>query len=935
LNLSELLSNDFLAFYTKFANIVRETDEECAFQCPIHDDSVASLHINIITGKWHCKACNIGGHDPISFYSRLFGIDTPDAIDELETLYGLTKSPISNVSDYHKKLLENAYECEDLIQSRKISLSVIKQFKIGWDGKRYYIPITDFGGNVRNIRKHLKIKTEGQEKTISEAKGVGAIRLFPLKNVKGKEIYIFEGELDTLCAISHGLNAITVTGGAGSWNKRFNKYFRNKSVVICYDVDDTGKEGAKKIASELFDIASDLSLIHLPENELPPKGDFGDYIKLKSIDEFLKLEKVKFTDISDISKKELVHEVHLSETFYSEYYNQPVQTTAIITGKGALFQVPKKIELRCKKMDKTNATCLACTLYHNQGYLIRRFVSNSSSLLRLFNVTEAEQTTLIKRQLGVPGKCPYPKLNVLEVFNIEETTLVPEIDFNSQNVKSHASRSSYLVGNAILDTNKPYILESLPLVEPKTQKSILLTYKHTSTKDNIDEFEMSPVLYEKLKVFQADSLQDMEKKLIEKFRDYTAITRIFDRNSLFMAVDLVYHSLLAFDFQDKYIKRSHVNALIFGDTRTGKTETVDALHRHFRAGDMAGGENVSFAGLVGGVHQSGNSNNWGISWKIIPLNDKRLVVIDEFHEMRDEDIKKMSEMMSSGIASIQKIHSEKTMARTRLLFLANCKNGQHLSHFRFGCEAIPALMGGHNEDIARLDFAFAVSNDDVDFEVINAKKSERLEVKTFTTELCHNLIMWAWSRKRKDVIFTPEAEKLIIHYANEQARMYHISIPLVPLAEQSLKLARLSAACAAQFFSTTDGVNVIVNENHVEMVNNFLTKVYASNAMGFKTYSETKIKKEAIIFTNDFNKLELTTLLADIMLSFDKLNLTSICEIFNVDKDFGRNILHVLLASNCITQVRVSGNIYIKTPAFIRYLSNLKKGVDKKVTSPF
>ena len=60
-------------------------------------------------------------------------------------------------------------------------------------------------------------------------------------------IYLTEGEADCICALSHGLEAATVTGGAGTWKPEFTPHLQGRDVV--------GYNGAHKVAKELLQVA--------------------------------------------------------------------------------------------------------------------------------------------------------------------------------------------------------------------------------------------------------------------------------------------------------------------------------------------------------------------------------------------------------------------------------------------------------------------------------------------------------------------------------------------------------------------------------------------------------------------------------------------------------------------------------------------------------
>jgi hypothetical protein len=69
-------------------------------------------------------------------------------------------------------------------------------------------------------------------------------------------------------------------------------------------------------------------------------------------------------------------------------------------------------------------------------------------------------------------------------------------------------------------------------------------------------------------------------------------------------------------------------------------------------------------------------------------------------------------------------------------------------------------------------------------------------------------------------------------------KKYTSRVPLVETADQRIKIARLSIACACCVFSTTDGEDVVVKKEHVEFVVNFLDRIYSSKSMGYDKLSE-------------------------------------------------------------------------------------------------
>ncbi|MEK9208328.1 MAG: hypothetical protein AAB922_07610, partial [Patescibacteria group bacterium] len=178
------------------------------------------------------------------------------------------------------------------------------------------------------------------------------------------------------------------------------------------------------------------------------------------------------------------------------------------------------------------------------------------------------------------------------------------------------------------------------------------------------------------------------------------------RDDILHAFDLVAYSVLHFDFLRQRVRKGWVEGLVLGDTRCGKSETAQRLVQHYRAGEVATGENATYAGLIGGMQQT--QKTWSITWGKIPLNDRRMLVIDEVSSLDHAAIARMSSVRSSGVAEVVKIQTERTASRVRLLWIGNPRRPRPLASYNSGVEAVQELIG-QPEDVARFDFAVAVA----------------------------------------------------------------------------------------------------------------------------------------------------------------------------------------------------------------------------------
>lgn len=408
------------------------------------------------------------------------------------------------------------------------------------------------------------------------------------------------------------------------------------------------------------------------------------------------------------------------------------------------------------------------------------------------------------------------------------------------------------------------------------------------------------------------------------------VTKIYQRRDLMTMFDLVTHSVLKFEFGGDMVRKGWVEGLVVGDTRCGKSETVEKLMGHYCCGEFVTGENATYAGLVGGLQQTQKS--WSITWGKIPLNDRRFLAIDELSGLGQEAISRMSGIRSSGVAEINKIQTERTMARCRLLWVSNPRGKRPIAAFTSGIAAIEELIG-HPEDIARFDFAMTVALGEVPLSVINASSRESVP-HVYTSAACRALVYWAWSRKPHQVVWAPGAQDRVLKEATEISRKY--VAPLVEGAEQRIKMARLSVAAAARVYSTTpDGESVYVTEEHVEFIANYLVQIFNKPSMAFDLYSHAKIS-EATLHDPKAVQDRLELLPADfrgLLNDAPSFTASDLQDFANLGRDGALELASFLVRGRCIRKGKFG---YYKLPAFIRFLREYRHGAQHTDTeSPF
>jgi len=402
------------------------------------------------------------------------------------------------------------------------------------------------------------------------------------------------------------------------------------------------------------------------------------------------------------------------------------------------------------------------------------------------------------------------------------------------------------------------------------------------------------------------------------------ITRIFGRHDLLLAVDLTYHSVVSFRFQGQLLDRGWVEVIIPGDTRTGKSTILKRLVEHYGWGELISGENVSFAGVVGGIDDA-NERKF-VRWGLFPRNDRGFVAIDECQEMDPSMIVKLSSVRSSGIAEIYKIRSLKARARVRSVWIANPRNAKYLAEFAYGIESVKDIVG-KPEDIARFDICVTAALNDVPDSVLNiALKDIKPVDHSWSSDLANLQLRFAWTREADHVRFTDEAETAVLRFAERMGKEYDSSLPIVIRAEQRIKIARLAVALAVRVFSVEDMKYVIVKEEHVAAIYYYLKWAYNKESCGYDRYSTTMRRDDL-----NYEKIK------DRFKNYDKQSINlllhtravtqRVCHIMTGDKDVGEALQRWLFLNRC---VYLDGSAPVKDKKFSDLLRRLITDPDIK-----
>lgn len=861
------------AFYVDELTNIQRNGSEVKAECPfknLHEsqtDANPSLTLNLTKGVYYCNTCHSKGNVH-TFYMNRYNKDATQAWYDLGDGLQIPRPDSAKptrpeidlglVSQYHQALMNMSGPIRNVLKERRgYSDETLRRFQLGWDNERVTIPIYDEYNNLANIRRYKWNSPEDHLKVLNYVdelgNSYGEVRIFGIENLVDPAIdYVVwsEGETDRMLSEQNGFPTACPTSGAGTWKPEWSKYFKNKKrVYIAQDNDEAGRNATIKLCEKLYRFV-DVYVIQWPEG-FPVKGDITDfYTKCgQKAEDFQKLldDAVKYVDPSiesRVADETDAVEVHLAESSAAEYFAKRIKVPVMVSGKDSTpFLCPKTVKCHCgDNAGSDSKKCSYCGLNALGGETDLTLTAHHRDLMKLIKCTEKMQIATITEMLNINMKCPNVQVDISEYMNLEELRLIPKADANFGFSMDHeyVVRTGYLISNDI-KTNKRYTLTGYMYPDPNTQYSNYVFDKAYPEENLISDFELNEESIEHLNLFKCAPGQSVTDKFDEIHKDLERnVTYIWSRRDVAFAVDLIYHTVLNFYFQDQFVKRGWGELLIIGDSGQAKTTLVERMMHHYGLGELHSGESSKRTGLVYSLQQT--NKRWFLVWGAYPINDGGLVCIDELSGLSEDDLAIMSDVRSSGIAKTTGVITAETTARTRAIYISNPRNGRQLNTETYGVNAVLKLFG-KAEDVRRLDLAMSVASGDIDPSLINKDIASMPDVPhKYTSEACKTRVLWAWSRRPEDIIFEQDATDAILKHAADMGRRYTSKVPVVEAADQRLKIARMSVAAACCVFSSDDGKRVIVKKEHVDFVVDFMDKLYCSKSFGYDKLSEQEMR---------------------------------------------------------------------------------------------
>jgi DNA replicative helicase MCM subunit Mcm2 (Cdc46/Mcm family) len=387
------------------------------------------------------------------------------------------------------------------------------------------------------------------------------------------------------------------------------------------------------------------------------------------------------------------------------------------------------------------------------------------------------------------------------------------LDEPSSGPTSGSVLGGYLLGR--VPQNKDVELEGTLVVNPRNSNIELLADTIKQDSPSLDLFDLKPDEVEALRSYfspYSQSLQSLE------FLASKCNPRIAGREQAKLAVLLAYLSPTWIEVSGQ-LRPGTIRVMLFGDPRQGKGSVEDYLRQKLNLGKHAIGETSSRTGITYTIDVERGMVVWGVMVEA----DRGLVVLEALHKFPAEDLATMRETMAKLYVEVRRSFSARAWARTRIV--ADSNSRQEMALYPYPCMALRELPCFKDQaDLTRWDLAVPFKAGDVDPDRIADVTLHGVDDPKFLSNF-KPLLIWAWSRNPRSIRFDEKAlEEARSAYKDLLARY---AVPEVPVVNEDslLSLLRISSAFAALTFSTSDGVTLEVNREHMRLAKDFIEEV--------------------------------------------------------------------------------------------------------------
>lgn len=649
--------------------------------------------------------------------------------------------------------------------------------------------------------------------------------------------WVCAGEKDMAVARSHGLNAITITGGEGALPIAPN-YFKDRLVAIVYDNDGAGIRGAKNLARCLCKAGAKTVKVVTGFHEICKEEheDITDYFNKYGATKEQLIEYLKQTQPYNLEEDEDYLQkyplMNLMEASNPQNINKMVMTNVqVVSSSEDTFVCPSSIVAE-KFRDGGPGDMLPVGT-------IKEWALNENTLgdvLHLVdgNFTEDKIHEHIKTILRIMQKEKYVSIKMLSkvtVFKAYVTDMFETADDMSAQPMEYVV---YSIGKKLESGQKYMITHKLVPHPYKGQQLVSIAMDFKQANDSISDFKLTETTIANLK-----TVQDIPGSIPEKIQTMTEMVKgILGYNGndqLIQAIDFSFNTVLGFNFGMFKNVRGYLDTFIISESRVGKSSTSDALRRTYGLGTITSlaGNSATIPGLVGGSNKTATGHQTRAG--VIPQNHKGLIIFEEFGKSSHQISAELTDIRSSNEVRIARVSGTIILpALVRMITLTNPKtvngNIKSIASYPNGFTILTELVDTA-EDIARYDMIVILADRGA-----NSIDPLWQPLAPLPQEVYRTRIRWIWSRTPEQIILSPEISNYIITMANDVNERYECHIKLFG-TEAWKKITRLAIAVAGYTVSTDETYeNIVVTKECVDYAVRYLVSLYDNSTFKLQEY---------------------------------------------------------------------------------------------------
>lgn len=799
-----------------------------------------SAHVNLKERVLHCKVCG-AGHSELSFIRTILECTYANAVrigrafdntEDMDEWNAYITMPEAGVELCHR------YNISDpVIQELSIKSTI--------DGTIAF-PVAMYGKLV-DIRTY----SPGSDPKVRSRGGSAYGMAIPLdiwqSTPLNKTTLVCAGEKDMAVARSNGFNAITLTGGENTLPLS-PTWFRGRDIVILYDNDDAGKNGANRLASYLMDYCHTVKVCtKFHEVCKEDKEDITDFFNKYG---GTKAQLINMMDTTPLyTKADCVYNssvplVTLPQATTGDNLMKLVRSNVQVAAVSEVqYMLPTTIAgEKVKESEKGGDTmCVGDVKEWQLGD------DTIQDILHLID-NNFDETTInnnAKNLLHIPSNEKYIRIRKADKVVVYKAYVTEMIESMNANHTMPMEYTAYSIGTR-LDSGKKYMVTHKIVPHPyKGQQLIMLINNAVNANDSVSNFVVTPEVVTQLDIIRAmpGTVEEKMHVLTQKVKGLIGYDGI---DLLIKVLDLAYHTVISFNFGHFTNVRGYLDTLVVGESRTGKSSTAEQLRQTYQLGTFTSlaGNSATVPGLIGGSNKT-PGGAYQTKAGLIPQNHRGLIIFEEFGKCKNDIVAELTDVRSSNEVRITRISGTLALPATvRMISLSNVKSFQgeikSIASYPNGISIVTELVGTA-EDIARYDL----------LAVLGDKGNSIIDPfwtpdEPLPTEVYQARVRWVWSRKTEEVFINEEVSKYIIAKANALNEEYNCHIKIFG-TEAWKKLCRLSIAIAGYLVSTDNSyTNIVVQQEHVDYAVKMYKELYDNPVFRLKEYVTNERKYNMI-----------------------------------------------------------------------------------------